>query len=114
MIRLLVALLLVLMVGCDRSADLHGTWQRVGDKGRIVIKPDGGFELTDNMGANVSGHYSLQSSDRIRFTVTGSDVLEEQTVPVVPVHFDALYQLEDRKLVLIWGHNRAEREVYRR
>lgn len=71
-------------LSCAQTAAEIGRWQRVGGTGSLVLRPDGTFTATDDMGGITEGRYRIDGHGYATFQVTRSNILREALSPVTP------------------------------
>jgi len=62
----------IMVLSCANRVDVAGEWQEIGNTGTLTLLKDGSFNAVDNQGMQVSGVFSLISTDSIRFVVEQS------------------------------------------
>ena len=72
-VLLLAALPMMVFVSCAQKQELAGKWQEPGKKSTIELHADGTFNAVDDMEMAVSGKYTLEKNNTIRFEIAHDD-----------------------------------------
>jgi len=100
---LLAVLPTVFLFSCAHTPNITGKWQEPGKTSSIEFGQDGSFTAVDDMGMAVSGNYTLQAKEKIRFKINHPDSSVEIITGNITVQDDELiFTFGDDKEVLTY------------